>query len=102
MGFSFGNETVDVQEFKFVYLKAIEKCPAWIRDFKLKSDNYKLSIYFYDEILTKFNFFQRCKLFSLSGPGPMTRTDEIEKLNSRWVLKFIFLLRNTFRKFIYD
>jgi hypothetical protein len=28
LGFSFGKETVDVQEFKFVYLKAIEKCPG--------------------------------------------------------------------------
>jgi hypothetical protein len=29
LGFSFGKETVDVQEFKFVYLKAIEKCPGF-------------------------------------------------------------------------
>jgi hypothetical protein len=25
---SFGTKTVDVQEFKFVYLKAVEKCPG--------------------------------------------------------------------------
>jgi hypothetical protein len=28
LGFSFGKETVDVQEFKFVYSKAVEKCPG--------------------------------------------------------------------------
>jgi hypothetical protein len=28
LDFSFGKETVDVQEFKFVYSKAIEKCPG--------------------------------------------------------------------------
>jgi hypothetical protein len=27
-GFSFGTKTVDVQEFMFVYLKAVEKCPG--------------------------------------------------------------------------
>jgi hypothetical protein len=27
-GFSFGTKNVDVQEFKFVYLKAVEKCPG--------------------------------------------------------------------------
>jgi hypothetical protein len=28
LGFSFGTKTVDVQEFKLVYLKAVEKCPG--------------------------------------------------------------------------
>jgi hypothetical protein len=28
LGFSFGTKTVDVQEFKFVYAKAVEKCPG--------------------------------------------------------------------------
>jgi hypothetical protein len=28
LGYSFGKKTEDVQEFKFVYSKAIEKCPG--------------------------------------------------------------------------
>jgi hypothetical protein len=28
LGFSFGTKTGDVQEIKFVYLKAVEKCPG--------------------------------------------------------------------------
>ena len=52
---------MDVPEFKLVYSQAI------------KSDNYKLFIYL-------INFSRRCKLFSLAA-----WTDEIKKLNSRWV-----------------